>query len=166
MAQCLSTAATVIRCPFDGAMNVSARARYTRFNQISKVLKKGSIYCYGAKSLPCDIVMERDVPMKLRDGTVITPMLFVPTTTSLYLPSSLGAPTEGRSVDNGSMMSGTDQGFHCEEYRSCRNSRARSCTLGGAGLRRAQPGYSRDGLIGRKHYSLGTPAGRRWVLFH
>ncbi|KAJ5768718.1 Peptidase S15/CocE/NonD C-terminal [Penicillium odoratum] len=61
------------------AMNVSAsRARYTGFNQSTEVLKKGTIRRYGAKTLDCDILFERDVPMKLRDGTIIYTDVFRP----------------------------------------------------------------------------------------
>lgn len=44
------------------------RVRYTGFKPSTTILKKGSIRNEGSKVLPCDIVMERDVAVKLRDG--------------------------------------------------------------------------------------------------
>lgn len=64
---------------FRRAMNPSAaRSRYTGFNQSTEVLKKGSIRRHGAKALVSDILFERDVPMKLRDGTTIYTDVFRP----------------------------------------------------------------------------------------
>ena len=42
------------------------RVRYPGFKQETLVLKKGSIRREGTRPLPCDILMERDVPVKLR----------------------------------------------------------------------------------------------------
>ena len=47
------------------------RVRYPGFKQETLVLKKGSIRREGTRPLPCDILMERDVPVKLRDGVTI-----------------------------------------------------------------------------------------------
>jgi hypothetical protein len=44
------------------------RVRYPGFKPSTTILKKGSIRNEGSKVLPCDIVMERDVAVKLRDG--------------------------------------------------------------------------------------------------
>ncbi|KAF7515322.1 hypothetical protein PCG10_003391 [Penicillium crustosum] len=64
---------------FRRAMDPSAaRSRYTGFNQSTEVLKKGSIRRHGAKALVSDILFERDVPMKLRDGTTIYTDVFRP----------------------------------------------------------------------------------------
>ena len=46
----------------------ASRARYPGFKQETIVLKAGSIRREGAKPLTCDILLERDVPIKLRDG--------------------------------------------------------------------------------------------------
>ena len=54
------------------------RARYLGFNQGSWLLKAGTIRRRGALPLPVDIVFERDVPMKLRDGTTIYTDIFRP----------------------------------------------------------------------------------------
>ncbi len=54
------------------------RARYTGFNQEKTILKKGSIRMQGAKRLECDILLERDVPIILRDGVIIYADVFRP----------------------------------------------------------------------------------------
>ena len=43
-------------------------ARYTGFKQETLLLKKGSVRLKGYMPLPCDIILERDVPV--RSGTV------------------------------------------------------------------------------------------------
>lgn len=47
------------------------RARGAELKQETLLLKAGTIRREGAKPLTCDIVMEKDVPVTLRDGTVI-----------------------------------------------------------------------------------------------
>ncbi|KAL2846680.1 hydrolase CocE/NonD family protein [Aspergillus pseudoustus] len=44
---------------------------YPGFKPGVEILKKGTTVIEGALALPCDIVKERDVPVKLRDGTAI-----------------------------------------------------------------------------------------------
>jgi uncharacterized protein len=43
-------------------------------------LEKGSVHAEGAYPLPCDIVMERDVAVPLRDGTVLWADVYRPAT--------------------------------------------------------------------------------------
>jgi hypothetical protein len=54
------------------------RARYPGFKPGKWILKAGTVRREGAKPLPVDIVFERDVPMKLRDGTTIYTDIFRP----------------------------------------------------------------------------------------
>ena len=56
----------------------AAKARYTGFKQETVILKKGTIRREGAKPLTCDILLERDVPIKLRDGVTIYADIFRP----------------------------------------------------------------------------------------
>lgn len=56
------------------------KARYTGFKQEKVVLKKGSIRMKGAKPLECDILLERDVAIQLRDGIIIYADIFRPLT--------------------------------------------------------------------------------------
>lgn len=49
---------------------------YPGFRQEVRVLKKGSVNGENAKPLDCDIVFERDVPVKLRDGVTIYTDIF------------------------------------------------------------------------------------------
>jgi hypothetical protein len=48
------------------------RVRYPGFKPGTTLLKKGSIRNEGSKVLPCDIIMERDVAVKLRDGITMS----------------------------------------------------------------------------------------------
>ncbi|PSN73803.1 alpha/beta-hydrolase [Corynespora cassiicola Philippines] len=56
----------------------SPRARYVGHNRMSYMLKKGTIRREGAKQLESDIVFEQDVPVRLRDGTIIYTDIFRP----------------------------------------------------------------------------------------
>lgn len=53
-------------------------ARYTGYKPETLLLKKDSIRLKGYKPLPCDIILERDVPVKLRDGVTIYTDIFRP----------------------------------------------------------------------------------------
>ncbi|MGN0813153.1 MAG: CocE/NonD family hydrolase [Candidatus Coproplasma sp.] len=68
-----------MKVPVRDALSVSdPKVRYTGFRQETLILKKGSIRMKGAKPLECDMVFERDVPIKLRDGTTIYTDIFRP----------------------------------------------------------------------------------------
>lgn len=54
------------------------KARYTGFCPETVILKKGSIRMKGAKTLECDILLERDVAIPLRDGVTIYADIFRP----------------------------------------------------------------------------------------
>jgi predicted acyl esterase len=54
------------------------RARYPGFHPGSEILHKGTIRRPGAMPLPCDILLERDVAVTLRDGTVVYTDVFRP----------------------------------------------------------------------------------------
>lgn len=56
----------------------AARARAGKFKTETMILKKGTIRREGALALPCDILFEKDVPVTLRDGTVIYADVFRP----------------------------------------------------------------------------------------
>ena len=53
-------------------------ARYPGFNPSTTTLRKGFVKKNAALPLPCDILFERDVPVPLRDGTVIYTDIFRP----------------------------------------------------------------------------------------
>lgn len=63
----------------DGMSVDDPRARYTGFKQEKVILKKGSIRMKGAKPLDCDILLERDAELTLRDGIKIYADIFRPT---------------------------------------------------------------------------------------
>lgn len=65
--------------PVRKAQNVnSISARYTGFKPEKILLKKGSIRLKGYMPLQCDIILERDVPIKLRDNVTIYTDIFRP----------------------------------------------------------------------------------------
>lgn len=69
-----------IKVPMRKALPVSAdRVRYPGFRQETVVLQEGSVRREGAKPLACDILLERDVHIKLRDGVTIYADVFRPT---------------------------------------------------------------------------------------
>ncbi len=56
----------------------AARARSGVFKTETMILKAGTVRTPGAKPLSCDILFEKDVPVTLRDGTVIYTDIFRP----------------------------------------------------------------------------------------
>lgn len=61
------------------ALPVTAdRVRYQGFKQEKLILKKDTIRIKGHSPLACDILFERDVPIKLRDGITIYTDIFRP----------------------------------------------------------------------------------------
>jgi predicted acyl esterase len=74
-----------IMVPYRKALPLNApRARFTGLRPGTILLKKGSIRREGALPLPCDIVMERDVALKMRDGTTIYTDVFRPAAEGQY----------------------------------------------------------------------------------
>jgi predicted acyl esterase len=69
----------------------SLRVRYLGFKPSTTILKKGSIRRPGAKPLDCDIVFERDVALKLRDGTTIYTDVFRPVDSDVHKVPSIVA---------------------------------------------------------------------------
>lgn len=80
------------------ALPVSAeRVRYPGFKQETLVLKAGSIRREGAKPLSCDILLERDVPIRLRDGVTIYADVFRPVGNDVY-PAILAWSPYGKEI--------------------------------------------------------------------
>lgn len=77
----------------------AASARYTGFKQETLLLKKGSIRLKGYKPLPCGIILERDVPIVLRDGVTIYKEGYT------YLPDS---KPEMYTIGGSAMFAGSD----------------------------------------------------------
>jgi uncharacterized protein len=57
---------------------VNGHSDYPGFKRETKVLERGSVHKEGALALPCDILYERDIPVKLRDGTTIYTDIYRP----------------------------------------------------------------------------------------
>lgn len=97
--------------PLRKALPVSAdRARYPGFKQETLVLKAGSVRREGAKPLSCDILLERDVPVKLRDGVTIYADVFRPVggdkCPALLVWSPYGKEIGGQILDDVPMRAG------------------------------------------------------------
>lgn len=93
------------------ALPVTAdRVRYPGFKQETLVLKAGSIRREGAKPLACDILLERDVPVKLRDGVTIYVDVFRPVDgnkcPAIMAWSPYGKEVGGQMLDDVPMRAG------------------------------------------------------------
>ncbi|CAN5163253.1 CocE/NonD family hydrolase [soil metagenome] len=65
--------------PFRKLLPLDApRARYPGFAPARTLLKKGTVHRAGARPLSCDIIFEREVALKMRDGTTIFTDVFRP----------------------------------------------------------------------------------------
>lgn len=86
------------------------RVRYPGFKQETLILKAGSLRREGAKALTCDILLERDVPITLRDGVTIYADIFRPTTgeacPALLAWSPYGKEIGGQMLDDVPARSG------------------------------------------------------------
>lgn len=83
-----------VRC----ALPVTAkRVRYPGFKQEQTVLKAGSVRMPGYLPLTCDIVLERDVAVSLRDGTTIYVDVFRPDDDLLH-PAIIAMSPYGKQV--------------------------------------------------------------------
>lgn len=87
------------------ALPVTAdRVRYQGFNPHTEILKKGTIRREGSKPLECDIIFERDVPVKLRDGVTIYTDIFRPVDASdcpaIVVWSPYGKEIGGQQLDD------------------------------------------------------------------
>lgn len=68
-----------LEVPVRKALDINDKcARYTGFKQEKLLLKKGSVRLKGYMTLPCDIILERDVAVELRDGITIYIDIFRP----------------------------------------------------------------------------------------
>lgn len=100
-----------IKVPMRKVLPVSAdRVRYPGFRQETLVLKAGSVRREGAKPLTCDILLERDVPIKLRDGVTIYADVFRPTDgkpcPAILVWSPYGKEIGGQMLDDVPMRAG------------------------------------------------------------
>lgn len=100
-----------IKVPMRKALPVSAdRVRYPGFRQETVVLQEGSVRREGAKPLACDILLERDVPIKLRDGVTIYADVFRPTDgkpcPAILVWSPYGKEIGGQMLDDVPMRAG------------------------------------------------------------
>ena len=100
-----------MKVPLRKALPVDApRVRYPGFNPDTLILKAGSVRREGAMPLPCDILLERDVPIRLRDGVTIYVDVFRPVgdeaCPALLAWSPYGKEIGGQMLDDVPMRSG------------------------------------------------------------
>ncbi|MDO4154072.1 MAG: CocE/NonD family hydrolase [Clostridia bacterium] len=87
-----------MKIPIRKALPITAlSARYTGFNPETLLLKKGSIRLKGYMPLPCDIILERDVPITLRDGVTIYTDIFRPADAEKH-PAILALSPYGKEI--------------------------------------------------------------------
>ncbi len=72
-------------------------ARYTGYKPEKLLLQKGSVRLKGYMPLPCDIILERDVPIKLRDGVTIYTDVFRPNDDKPH-PSIIAMSPYGKEI--------------------------------------------------------------------
>jgi predicted acyl esterase len=70
---------------------------YPGFKQESRVLPKGSVHKEGALALPCDILWERDVAVKLRDGVTIYTDIYRSANAKYAFPAIIAAGPFGKN---------------------------------------------------------------------
>ena len=100
-----------MKVPVRKALPVDApRERYPGFKPEKLVLKAGSVRREGAMPLPCDILLERDVAIKLRDGVTIYADVFRPVgdeaCPAILAWSPYGKEIGGQMLDDVPMRSG------------------------------------------------------------
>lgn len=100
-----------MKVPLRKALPVDApRVRYPGFKTETLILKAGSVRREGAMPLPCDILLERDVPIRLRDGVTIYADVFRPVGDEAYPAllawSPYGKEIGGQMLDDVPMRSG------------------------------------------------------------
>jgi hypothetical protein len=82
---------------------------YPDFQTTKATLPKGFVKVPGALPLPCDIIFERDVPVKLRDGAVLYADIFRPAAAE-KVPAVVCWSPYGKSAGDGRMDSFPNRG--------------------------------------------------------
>ncbi|EHJ59902.1 CocE/NonD family hydrolase [Novosphingobium pentaromativorans] len=139
-------------------------ARYPGFNPAIKRLSTGSVVRDGALPLACDLVMEQDVAVRLRDGTTIYVDIFRPADAAGPLPALVswgpygkqggvitfddlphrgGVPVE--SVSGLEMFEGPDPAFWCANGYAVVNADARGAFSSEGDIRAWGRQEGRDG---------------------
>jgi predicted acyl esterase len=115
------------------ALDVNSKnARYPGFKPEKLLLKKGSIRLKGYMALPCDIVLERDVAITLRDGVTIYADIFRPADDQKH-PAIMAMSPYGKEI--GSQWLDDTQITPASPWRrqaACRSSKARILPTGAA----------------------------------
>ena len=164
------------------------RARYPGFKPGAAILRKGTVRRKGALPLPCDILFERDVAMKLRDGTMIYTDIFRPVREDRYpaliawspygkeiggqwlddVPFRAGVPL--KSVTELQKFEGPDPGFWVNHGYVVLNPDARGSYLSEGsinfcGRQLAEDGYDFIEWTARQKWSSGKVAlsGNSWL---
>ncbi|ETS82700.1 hypothetical protein PFICI_04576 [Pestalotiopsis fici W106-1] len=92
--------------------NDAPRARYPGFDNTTYLLKNGTIRRDGARALECDIILERDVAMTLRDGVTMYADVFRPANNAsvptILAWSPYGKEIGGQWLDDVASRSGVD----------------------------------------------------------
>lgn len=140
----MTTPAT-LKIPFRTARPIDhPQARYPGYRPERKFFNKGDAARPGAKPLACDIVMDQDVAVQLRDGTTIYVDIFRPSESARDLPTIIGWGPYGKqggiinfdvlpfrggipveAVSGLEMFEGPDPGYWCAHGYAVINADAR-----------------------------------------
>ncbi|ETS82448.1 hypothetical protein PFICI_04324 [Pestalotiopsis fici W106-1] len=80
------------------------KARFGEFGTLTKVLPKGHRVKSDSLPLPCDILFERDIPVKLRDGTQIYVDVYRPHNSPTTCPALVAWSPYGKQGGRGNQV--------------------------------------------------------------
>jgi hypothetical protein len=152
-------------------------------NPGTSILTKGTVFDVGGPALPCDIIWNRDVPVTLRDGTIIYTDIFRPASSPTDLPAIIAWSPYGKSVPTAPSATvpanwfsglakgeGPDAAFWCCNGYAVLNPDARGAYNSGGnihywGLVDAGDGHDVVEWVARQHWSNGKVAfaGNSWL---
>lgn len=96
--QCTDRDGRPLELAVRGSLPVTARrARYLGFHPETVTLRKGSVRLDGYAPLTCDIVLERDVAVRMRDGVTIYVDVFRPTDEARH-PAIIAMSPYGKEI--------------------------------------------------------------------
>ncbi len=157
-----------------------------QFGRMTTVLPAGSTTYAGSMPLPTDIIWDRDVPITLRDGTVIYTDIFRPASSPTNLPAIIAWSPYGKTLPSSKVTGapavppnwgsgwakgeGPDPAFWCNHGYAVLNPDARGAYMSGGnvqflGMVDAADGYDVVEWVARQDWSNGkvTFFGSSWL---
>jgi predicted acyl esterase len=151
--------------------------------QNTYIIPKGTTFHTGGPALPCDIIWDRDLPVTLRDGTVIYTDVFRPANNPTNLPAIIAWSPYGKSVPTDppatvpanwfsglAKSEGPDAAFWCNQGYAVVNPDVRGAYNSGGnihywGMVDAADGYDVVEWVARQKWSNGKVGfhGTSWL---